>query len=459
MSSSSSLTFTVRRQEPRLVVPAKLTPCELKPLSDIDDQQGLRFQVPVIMFYRKNPSKDGEDPAKIIEAALAETLVFYYPFAGRLIEASNRKLMVACTGEGVLFVEADADIELEQVSDPLQQGFPYLAKLLQDVPGSDGIVGCPLLLIQVTRFQCGGFAFAVGMNHTMSDGSGLIQFLNAIAEFAQGKAGFPSVTPVWQREVLCSRNPSRVTCLHNEYGPELDLEDQSNGDGNETMINRCFFFGTKEIGALRSHLPPQKRTRCTRFEIITACIWKCRTIALGIGPNESVRISSIINGRGKAGLDIPDGYYGNVFVYPASVSKAETVSKYPLEYVVELVKKTRSQAIDGEYFMSVADLMVTRGRPLYTRKGNFIISNTAQLGFDKVDFGWGKPVYGGPAEAVSLISFFSSFRDNERGDGILTAICLPGSAMQRFEDELKKMTKDALRDVNGHIPARIASKL
>ncbi|XP_052210150.1 alcohol acyltransferase 16-like [Diospyros lotus] len=149
MSSSSSLTFAVRRQEPRLVAPAKLTPCELKPLSDIDDKQGLRFQVSVIMFYRKNPSRDGEDPAKIIEAALAETLVFYYPFAGRPIEASNRKLMVACTGEGVLFVEADADIELEQVSsDPLQLGFPYLAKLLQDVLGSDGIVGCPLILIQ-----------------------------------------------------------------------------------------------------------------------------------------------------------------------------------------------------------------------------------------------------------------------------------------------------------------------
>jgi len=293
----------------------------------------------------------------------------------------------------------------------------------------------------------------------MSDGSGINQFLNAIAEFAQGKAGSPSVTPVWQRKVLFARNPPRVTCLHNEFEPESDLEDQSDGGGNETMINRCFFFGPKEIGALRSHLPPQKRTGCTRFEIITACIWKCRTTALGFGPNESVRISCIINGRGKAGLDIPDGYYGNVFVYPASVSKAETVSKYPLEYAVELVKKTRSQAIDGEYFMSVADLMVTRGRLLYTRKGNFIVSHTAQLGFDKVDFGWGKPVYGGPAEAVSLISFFSSFRDNERGDGILTAICLPGLAMQRFEDELKKITKDALRDVNDRIPARIASML
>ncbi|XP_052210148.1 alcohol acyltransferase 16-like [Diospyros lotus] len=444
MSSSSSLTFAVSRQEPRLVAPATQTPCELKPLSDIDDQPGLWFQVPVIMFYRKNPSKDGKDPAKIIEVALAETLVFYYPFSGRLIEASNGKLVVACTGEGVLFVEADADIELEHVSDPLRLGFPYLAKLLQDVPGSDGIVGCPLLLIQVTRFQCGGFAFAVRMNHTMSDAFGINQFLIAIAEFAQGKAGSPSVTPVWQREVLFARNPPRVTCLHSEFEPESDLEDQSDGDGNETMINRCFFFGPKEIGALRSHLSPQKRTGCTRFEIITACIWKCRTTALGIDPNESVRISCTINGRGKAGLDIPNGYYGNVFVYPASVSKAEMVSKYPLEYAVELVKKTKSQAIDGEYFRSVADLMVTRGRPMYTRKGTFIVSHTAQIGLDKVDFGWGQPVYGGLAEARYLISFFSSFKDSERGDGILTAICLPGSTMQRFEDELKKITMEAL---------------
>ncbi|KAJ6946603.1 hypothetical protein NC651_001341 [Populus alba x Populus x berolinensis] len=35
---SSQVSFPVRRQEPRLILPAKPTPSEVKQLSDLDDQ-------------------------------------------------------------------------------------------------------------------------------------------------------------------------------------------------------------------------------------------------------------------------------------------------------------------------------------------------------------------------------------------------------------------------------------
>ncbi|GMQ03788.1 hypothetical protein CsSME_00049448 [Camellia sinensis var. sinensis] len=148
-SSTLPLAFIVRRQDPKPVVPSKPTPHELKQLSDIDDQEGLRFQLPVIMFYKNNPSMEGKDPASVIREALAKALVFYYPFAGRLVEGPNRKLSVDCTAEGVLFIEADANVEIDWLGDAVRPGCPYLEELLYDVPGSDGIVGCPLLLIQV----------------------------------------------------------------------------------------------------------------------------------------------------------------------------------------------------------------------------------------------------------------------------------------------------------------------
>ncbi|KAH0740168.1 hypothetical protein KY290_033211 [Solanum tuberosum] len=92
---------------------------------------------------------EGKDhPAKIIKDGLSKTLVFYYPLAGRLIEGPNRKLMVNCNGEGVLFIEADANVELEKLGDSIKPPCPYLDLLLHNVPGSDGIIGCPLLLIQ-----------------------------------------------------------------------------------------------------------------------------------------------------------------------------------------------------------------------------------------------------------------------------------------------------------------------
>ena len=147
-SSSSPLVFSVKRCDPEFVRPTNPTPREVKQLSDIDDQEGLRFQIPVIMFYPNNPLMKGKDPVKVIREALGKALVYYYPFAGRLIEGDNRKLMVDCTGEGVLFIEADADTTLENLGDAIQPMCPCFEELLYDVPGSGGILGSPLILIQ-----------------------------------------------------------------------------------------------------------------------------------------------------------------------------------------------------------------------------------------------------------------------------------------------------------------------
>lgn len=149
MATPTSLVFKVRRCEPELVAPAKSTPREFKQLSDIDDQKELRFQAAAIQFYRHNPLMQGRDPVKVIREALAQALVFYYPFAGRLREGPGEKLAVDCTGEGVLFTEADADVTLEQLGDPIHPPIPRIDELLYNVPGSEGILHCPLLLIQV----------------------------------------------------------------------------------------------------------------------------------------------------------------------------------------------------------------------------------------------------------------------------------------------------------------------
>ena len=147
----SSLVFTVRRNPLELVAPASPTPHELKMLSDIDDQEGLRCHLPLVLFFRFHPSMAGKDPAQVIRQALAKTLVFYYPFAGRLREGPSDKLMVDCTGEGVLFIEADADVTLEQFGKDIHPPFPCFDELLYNVPGSDGIVDCSLILAQVLR--------------------------------------------------------------------------------------------------------------------------------------------------------------------------------------------------------------------------------------------------------------------------------------------------------------------
>ena len=116
------VSFKARRSEPQLVSPARPTPREAKALSDIDHQHLLRYYETVVGFFRTCPGRAGSRPADLkgaIRAALAEALVYYYPVAGRLREDAGGKLVMDCTAEGVAFVEADADVRLEDFGEPL----------------------------------------------------------------------------------------------------------------------------------------------------------------------------------------------------------------------------------------------------------------------------------------------------------------------------------------------------
>ena len=446
MSLPCSLVFQVNRSEPQFITPAKPIPREIKMLSDIDDQQGLRFQIPIIIAYKNNPSMSKPtDPVQVvIREALGRALVHYYPLAGRLREGHNGKLVVDCNGEGVLFVEATASATLEELGDTILPPCPLLEEFLCDVPGSDGIIGCPLLLVQVTLLRCGGFIFAVRVNHTICDAAGLAQFLNTVGEMAQGK-NEPSIPPVWEREVLNARDPPRITCMHHEFEEIIDYSDQSSAAAE--MVQKSFYFGPKEITALKKHLPLHLST-CSTFELITSCLWKCRTVALEHNPKQVVRVSFVVNARGKRhNVRLPVGYYGNAFAFPAAVSEAKQLCENPLGYALELVVKAKAE-INEEYMRSVADLMVIRGRPLYTLTGNFMVSDNRRTGLEEINFGWGKPAFSGPDMALSHWSFYVQHK-KEKEDGILVPICLSSKNVERFQQEVKRMTcLETLENIN-----------
>lgn len=276
----------------------------------------------------------------------------------------------------------------------------------------------------------------VRFNHTMCDAFGLFQFMHTMAEMAQ-EAGKPSFTAVWKRELLNARHPPRITCTHHEY------EESNTGQvslDQTNLVQRSFFFDSSQIKAIRSHLPPHLRS-CSKFELLTGCLWKCRTIALNLKPEEVVRVSGLVNARGKnRGPNLPLGYYGNAFASPAAVSKAGALCKNPLEYAVELVKKAKA-SMNEEYLRSVADLLVIRGRPPYVVTLTYLVTDVTSVPLGRVNFGWGNPIYAGPAMAFPRISFYVKHK-NDVEDGILVPICLPFSAMERFQEEVMKMTKE-----------------
>ncbi|TVU05126.1 hypothetical protein EJB05_48277, partial [Eragrostis curvula] len=251
------------------------------------------------------------------------------------------------------------------------------------------------------------------------DGHGLVQFLGAAAELARGAAA-PTVQPVWGREILEARNPPRPSFPHREY----DVVPLSHGDNDDAAAaaQRSFFFGPREIAAIRAQLSPRLRKRSTTFELIAASLWKCRTMALADDDDEETRITFAAR---TTRLRFPDGYYGNTIVLPMAISPAGELCARPLGY---------------GYARSVADLMALCGRPpLALGRHGFILSDLTKLGFGDLDYGWGRPVYAPAAKAVDVLSFLGPLKNAKGVDGVVVPMCLPGPAMDRFVEEMAKL--------------------
>ncbi|KXG25604.1 benzyl alcohol O-benzoyltransferase [Sorghum bicolor] len=453
-TSTAGLKFTVRRQPAVLVAPAAPTPRELKRLSDIDDQEGLRFRVPVVQVYRRSASCAGGgllDPAAVIRDAVARALVHYYPLAGRLRELEGRKLAVDCTAEGVPFAEADADdVRLDDFGDSVHPPLPCLEELLlfdDVVPAtattSSSIANSAVVHIQVTRLACGGFVLAVQMSHTVADALGMLQFLEAVAELARGAAA-PTVRPVWARDLLMARNPPRPSFPHREYDDEVPLDDPIALPADQ-LVQGFVFFTPRDVAAIKARLAPGLRERSTTFDVLTAFLWKCRTTALQLqDADEEVRIGLTVSAcHGKRGrLRLPRGYYGNTVVLAVAVSTAGELRANPVSYAVELVSKAKAE-VNAEYIQSVADLMVLRGRP---RFGLYLVSDQTKIGFAGVDYGWGQPVHGGMAAMAlsplpGMFSFLIPCKNADGEDGIVIPIWLPGHAMDRFTEEVGNLMR------------------
>lgn len=106
--------LVVKQGEPTLVRPAEEIEKGLYFLSNLD--QNIAVIVRTIYCF-KSEDKGNENAAQVIKDALAKVLVHYYPLAGRLTISQEGKLIVDCSGEGAVFVEADANGALEELGD------------------------------------------------------------------------------------------------------------------------------------------------------------------------------------------------------------------------------------------------------------------------------------------------------------------------------------------------------
>ncbi|KAM7505294.1 hypothetical protein LguiB_004198 [Lonicera macranthoides] len=357
-------------------------------LSNLD--QNFPVIVNTFYCYKKCEAKSNETACRVIRDALSKILVHYYPLAGRLVVGTDQKLAVECTGQGAVFVEAEANYTLQQVIiDENRVPHPSIhEKLVYHFAGANDMLGTPPLMAQVTKFKCGGFVLGVCINHTILDGHGAMQFMNSWSEIAWG---FPlSIRPCLDRSI-------------------------------QDKIKQIKAKADDECGYPANH---------SSFETLSAFVWRARTKALKLHPDQRIKLLLAVDGRSRLNPPLPEGYFGNGVVFAHVLCSAEEVIEKPLSDTMRLVKEAIGMITD-KYIRSTIDyLEVTRARSFLA--ATVLISSWSRLSFNTTDFGWGVSVaYGTTSFPQKEAIFFLAHGAESKSVNVLAG--LPAPSMDIFQ--------------------------
>ncbi|CAL9038816.1 unnamed protein product [Musa banksii] len=361
--------FAVTMLAAGLVAPCEHTPSATLTLSSVDHALGLRFSLEMMSAYGH-----GVEAARLVRGALSRALVPYYPIAGRLVTSGEGELEVACTGDGVWFVEAMAHCSLIDLKN---LEFPLVIPKEELLPSPPPCINPEemILMMQVTQFECGGFAVGVKFNHMVFDGVGAGQFLKAVGEIAGGLPR-PTVEPIWFRDAIPA--PPRLA----RQPPTITFD----------CVPSLFDFPQLTINNIKEEFMRETAYRCTTFEAVAAVLWQCRTRAINLHPHADVHLVFSANVRPLLRQLLPPqrGYYGNC-VYCLNVTSSSDKIKHAL--LTEIVSLIRDAKASLAAKFSDWAMGNVEEDPYNVPIGYDVLnlSDWRSVGFFEVDYGWGTP--------------------------------------------------------------------
>ncbi|KAH7688288.1 shikimate O-hydroxycinnamoyltransferase protein [Dioscorea alata] len=393
----------------------------------------LRKHLPTIYFYQPNGDQGFFSP-ETLRRALGKALVPFYPLAGRLCySGEGGRLELKCSGDGVLFVQAESGLAMDELG-----GFgpsPEKRKLLIPTVGSaagDGdVTDIPLVLLQVTTFKCGGVCLGVGIHHTVSDGVSSLHFINTWSDIARGLD--IAIPPFLDRSLVRARSPPLVEFDHLEFKPNPPA---SPNPVEKPVSVAVLELSSSNLNKIKSYC--NMKLKYSTYEIVATHVWRCACKARCLAANATTRTFITVDGRTRLRPPLPPGYIGNV-IFPAVITaiSGEVVSEN-LETVAARFHNTISR-LDDKHLRSAIDWLelqedVTKiGRWVGEFPGTDLsITSWTRLPLYGADFGWGPPVYMGPAMLLYAGLCYIMPPAN-KADGIMVALSLEEQYMEDFK--------------------------
>ncbi|XP_043708995.1 alcohol acyltransferase 9-like [Telopea speciosissima] len=442
MFGSSEIPDCDYQNQPSLVRPWSPTPRHSLYLSNLDDQKFLRFSIKYVYLYRKSVNVEN------LKCSLSRVLVDYYPLAGRLrISAEDEgKFEVDCNGEGALFAEAFMDFTAEEFLEASRRPNRSWRKLLYRVEARN-LLDIPPLLIQVTNLNGGGMILCTAINHSLCDGIGTSQFLQAWAHLTTKSSDPLPISPFHDRHMLRPRNPPDITFTHPEYNTTTTTTTTGTGiqsqwleevlqSQSQSLVPISLTFSPSQILHLKRLCVPS--LKCTSFEVLASHTWRSWIQSLSPPPSLKIKLLFSVNVRKRLKPELPRGYYGNGFVLGCAETTVKELvgTNYPnIHHGVKLVQEAKA-VLTEEYIRSMIDYLEER-RVKPDLSMSFVISQWAKLGLEDLDFGEGKPIHMGPLASEIYCIFLPLVGDL---DGVRVLVSVPESVAEKFEYYMKDFT-------------------
>ncbi|KAF8751950.1 hypothetical protein HU200_012027 [Digitaria exilis] len=363
--------------------------------------------IPLLVFDRVNCNtyvsviyifRAPTPPNAALESGLARALAHYREWAGRLTGRAPPTTIVL-TDDGARLVEATAgDVPLDAVL-PLDPS-PDVTRLHPRPPSADAE---ELMLVQLTRFACGGLAVGITAHHLVSDGRATANFLVA---WSQATRGDVTIDPPPSTTAPPSSNPASRHFKKLAAPPHVKIA------AEEVVVVHRVHFSREFISKLKSHAsPPGASSRsCSTLRCVVAHLWRRITAARGLaGDDADVSVSTsvciAVDGRARMRPPMPEGYTGNVVLWARPAAAARELVARPLRHAVELIDGEIARVGNGEYLASFVDFAAASGAveeegmvpaadaAEMVLSPNVEVDSWLRIPFYDLDFGGGRPCF------------------------------------------------------------------
>ena len=291
-------------------------------------------------------------------------------------------------------------------------------------------------------------AFGVAGEHRLIDGTSALTFVNLWSQVARGLDP-KTLNILLDRSLLRARDPPRPAFDHIEFGPSPTLKDQETGESkhdngrtdqaNAMIITKSFKVSANLISALKEKSKQNNDTiNFSTFEILAGHLWKCVCSARALPDCQETKLSMATDGRARLRPPMPPYFFGNVIFVASAVAKAGDLVSKPSWYAASIVHDGLER-MDSNYLRSALDFLELQpnllglSRAIYGSP-NLGITSWVRLPLYGADFGWGRPIYVGPAGVPyegKLYIVPASGDDNDKA--LLVTIALKSEDMKKFE--------------------------